>query len=195
MMHLYGSSAGILRHPDAGEGGLPLPQIRMIRGDITRVQDVDAIVNAANNSLLGGGGVDGAIHRAAGPELLAECRTLHGCPTSQAKLTRGYRLPCPYVIHTVGPIWSGGHHGEAQLLSDCYRRSLQLAVEHGIRRIAFPSISTGVYAFPLEPAADIALQTVRDFLAQHPGALDLVEWVLFDDRTFRAYIDAQNKLF
>ena len=195
MMHLYGSSAGILRHPDAGEGGLPLPQIRMIRGDITQVQDVDAIVNAANNSLLGGGGVDGAIHRAAGPELLAECRTLHGCPTGQAKLTRGYRLPCPYVIHTVGPIWSGGRHGEAQLLADCYRHSLQLAVEHGIRRIAFPSISTGVYAFPLEPAADIALQTVRDFLTQHPGALDLVEWVLFDDRTFRAYIDAQNKPF
>lgn len=168
-------------------------QLRMIRGDITRIQDVDAIVNAANNSLLGGGGVDGAIHRAAGPELLAECRTLHGCPTGQAKITRGYRLPCPFVIHTVGPIWSGGHHGEPQLLADCYRNSLLLAVEHGLRRIAFPSISTGVYAFPVNKAAEIAVQTVQDFTSSHPEALELVEWVLFDDRTFKAYLDALHQ--
>lgn len=167
--------------------------LRMIRGDITQIQDVDAIVNAANNSLLGGGGVDGAIHRAAGPELLAECRTLHGCPTGQAKITRGYRLPCPFVIHTVGPIWSGGHHNESQLLADCYRNSLLLAVEHGIRRVAFPSISTGVYAFPVEKAAEIAVRTVREFAASHPGALDLVEWVLFDNRTLKAYTDALNQ--
>lgn len=171
----------------------PVPiQLRMIQGDITRIQDVDAIVNAANNSLLGGGGVDGAIHRAAGPALLAECRTLHGCPTGQAKLTRGYRLPCPFVIHTVGPVWSGGNHNEPQLLADCYRNSLELAVEHGIRRIAFPSISTGVYAFPVKLAAEIAIRTVRDFADAHPGALDLVEWVLFDSRTFKAYTDALN---
>ena len=168
-------------------------QLRMIRGDITQIRNVDAIVNAANNSLLGGGGVDGAIHRAAGPELLAEFRTLHGCPTGQAKITHGYRLPCPFVIHTVGPIWSGGNHNEPQLLADCYRNSLLLAVEHGIRRIAFPSISTGVYAFPVTKAAGIAVQTVRDFDAAHPGALELVEWVLFDDRTLKAYMDALNR--
>lgn len=168
-------------------------QLRMMQGDITQIQDVDAIVNAANNSLLGGGGVDGAIHRAAGPALLAECRTLHGCATGQAKITRGYRLPCRFVIHTVGPIWSGGQHGEAKLLADCYRNSLQLAVDNGIRRIAFPSISTGVYAFPVKPAAEIAVRTVRAFADAHPDALDLVEWVLFDDRTFQVYTDALNK--
>lgn len=180
-----------LSHPSCSRR-IASAQLQLIRGDITQIQDVDAIVNAANNSLLGGGGVDGAIHRAAGPALLAECRTLHGCPTGQAKITRGYQLPCPFVIHTVGPIWSGGQHGEAQLLADCYRNSLQLAVDHGIRRIAFPSISTGVYAFPVGPAAEIALQTVCTFLEEHPGALDLVEWVLFDDRTLKAYTDALN---
>lgn len=185
--HSNAASSELLTYPSDSV------QLRMIRGDITKIQDVDAIVNAANNSLLGGGGVDGAIHRAAGPALLEECRTLHGCPTGQAKLTRGYRLPCPFVIHTVGPIWSGGRHQEPQLLADCYRNSLQLAAEHGIRRIAFPSISTGVYAFPVKLAADIAVQTVRDFIAAHPSTFDLVEWVLFDDRTLQVYTDALNK--
>ena len=158
-----------------------------VRGDITKVTEVRAIVNAANTSLLGGGGVDGAIHRAAGPELLAECRTLNGCPTGQAKITKGYRLPCDYVIHTPGPIWRGGGHREAELLASCYRSCLTLAVENGIRTIAFPSISTGIYHFPLVQAAEIAVKTARDFAAAHPGALDLILWVLFDDRTLAVY--------
>ena len=169
-------------------------QIRMIRADITKLTDVDAIVNAANRSLLGGGGVDGAIHRAAGRELLEECRTLHGCETGGAKITGAYRLPCKYVIHTVGPIWGGGRHNEAKLLANCYRNSLQLAVEHGIRRIAFPSISTGVYSYPKEQAAEIAVNTVNEFLKANAGALDLVEWALFDDDTLRVYTEALDKL-
>lgn len=156
-------------------------------GDITKVDTVEAIVNAANSSLLGGGGVDGAIHRAAGPELLEECRTLHGCKTGQAKLTKAYKLPCRYVIHTVGPVWNGGTNHEDDLLADCYRNSLQIAVEHGIRSVAFPSISTGIYHFPVEKAARIAVMTVKQFLEKHPGKLDEVLWVLFDEYTASVY--------
>ena len=164
--------------------------IHTIKGDITKITNVQAIVNAANRSLLGGGGVDGAIHRAAGKELLEECRTLHGCETGEAKITKAYKLPCDYVIHTVGPVWGGGNHNEPQLLANCYRNSLQVAVDHGIRTIAFPSISTGVYHFPVEEAAQIALKTVKQFLDEHPGKIDEVYWVLFDDKTLHVYEDA-----
>ena len=157
------------------------------QGDITKIGTVTAIVNAANSTLLGGGGVDGAIHRAAGPGLLEECRKLHGCRTGEAKLTGAYELPCEYVIHTVGPVWRGGAYGEAEQLAACYRNSLQVAADHGIRSVAFPSVSTGVYSYPLEEAAGIAVRTAERFVEEHPGALDLVEWVLFDDRTYAAY--------
>jgi len=158
-----------------------------VRGDITKIDTVTAIVNAANTSLLGGGGVDGAIHRAAGKQLLEECRTLNGCKTGEAKITGAYKLPCKYVIHTVGPVWRGGDHGEEKLLADSYRNSLSVAVEHGIRSIAFPSISTGVYHFPVQLAAQIAVRTVTDFLKEHPDQLDIVMWVLFDERTENIY--------
>ena len=164
--------------------------IKAVRGDITKINDVYAIVNAANRTLLGGGGVDGAIHRAAGRKLLEECRTLNGCDTGDAKLTGAYDLPCSHVIHTVGPVWHGGDHGEAELLASCYRRSLQVAAEHGIRRIAFPSISTGVYHYPVKEAAKIAVGTVAEFLEEHPDAFDVVEWVLFDDNTMQVYEQA-----
>ncbi len=160
-------------------------RIEVVQGDITQ-QRVDAIVNAANSSLLGGGGVDGAIHRAAGPELLAECRTLGGCPTGQAKMTRGYRLPAQYVIHTVGPVWHGGQANEETLLASCYRQSLALAVAHGVRTIAFPSISTGAYGFPVERAAPIAIQEIADFL-YNDTTLEQVMVICFDAGTLRAY--------
>ena len=169
--------------------------IKTVKGDITKITDVQAIVNAANNSLLGGGGVDGAIHRAAGPELLAECRTLHGCETGQAQITKAYNLPCDYVIHTVGPIWNGGRSKEEELLASCYFHSMQVALEHGIGSIAFPSISTGVYSFPVELAAKIAVKTVSRFLDNNPDSFEFVEWVLFDNETERIYEGEVDKLY
>lgn len=164
--------------------------IQIICGDITKMA-VDAIVNAANNTLLGGGGVDGAIHAAAGPQLLAECKTLHGCETGKAKITGGYRLPSQYVIHTPGPIWRGGGFGEADLLASSYRSSLELAAEYGCKTVAFPSISTGVYHFPLEQAAPIALREIRSFLQGHPE-IETVYLVCFDAATQAAYEHAKQ---
>jgi O-acetyl-ADP-ribose deacetylase (regulator of RNase III) len=168
-------------------------RIDIVDDDITR-QQVDAIVNAANRSLLGGGGVDGAIHRAAGPELLAECRMLNGCKTGEAKLTKGYRLPAKYVIHTVGPVWRGGNANEDQLLENCYANSLNVAVEHQIATIAFPSISTGIYGFPIERASRIALQTVKAFLEEQ-ASIRKVVFVCFGQQDYQIYQHTATEIF
>ena len=159
--------------------------IEIFKGDITKLK-VDAIVNAANSSLLGGGGVDGAIHRAAGPKLLEECKKLNGCKTGEAKITKGYNLQSKFVIHTVGPIWNGGNYNEDELLTNCYLNSLKLAVENKIKTIAFPAISTGVYSFPLERAAQIAIKTVKKFI-QSDKSIQKIIFVCFDDRAYQTY--------
>jgi O-acetyl-ADP-ribose deacetylase len=160
-------------------------RIELTRGDITRLE-IDAIVNAANTTLLGGGGVDGAIHRAAGPELLEECRSLGGCPAGKAKITRGYRLPARFVIHTVGPVWSGGNHGETETLANCYRNSLGVAVENKVKTIAFPAISCGAYRYPIEEAARIAVETTTAFLEQDQ-TIDKVTFVVATKEIEEAY--------
>jgi O-acetyl-ADP-ribose deacetylase len=162
-----------------------MKRIELIQGDITTLS-VDAIVNAANSSLLGGGGVDGAIHRAAGKELLAECRLLNGCKTGDAKITKGYNLPTRYVIHSVGPIWNDGLHQEPRLLASCYIKCLELAVKHGIKTIAFPNISTGVYHFPKNRAANIAIETVIDFLKKD-SSIEKVIFCVFDEENYQLY--------
>jgi len=169
----------------------PESTIEIIRGDITKLE-VDAIVNAANTTLLGGGGVDGAIHRVAGRELLAECRTLGGCRPGEAKITSGHHLPARFVIHTVGPVWRDGTHGEAGTLANCYRNSLQVAVENGIKTIAFPAISCGAYGYPIEQAAEIAFRITRDFLAGD-DRIDRVIFVLASDEIVRAYQRQQSR--
>lgn len=160
-------------------------RISIIVGDITK-QNVDAIVNAANQTLLGGGGVDGAIHRAAGPELLEECKTLSGCPTGEAKVTKGYNLPAKYVIHTVGPIWGGGSRNEEDKLANCYRNSFRLVEEYNIKTIAFPSVSTGAYRFPIEKASKIALNEIKNFLAKNDDVKEVLV-VCFDENTYNKY--------
>lgn len=168
-------------------------KIKIVLGDITK-EDVDAIVNAANNSLLGGGGVDGAIHSAAGPNLLHECRKLNGCETGDAKLTGGYNLMAKYIIHTVGPIWRDGKNNEDQLLSNCYKNSLKLAVNNNIASIAFPSISTGIYSFPLERASKIAFTTVTKFMESN-NSIEVAKFVCFSESDYRIYFDLYNELF
>jgi len=168
-------------------------RIEIIQGDITKIS-VDAIVNAANKSLLGGGGVDGAIHAAAGRELLKECLTLHGCETGQAKITKGYNLPAKYVIHTVGPVWHGGSNNEGALLASCYHNCLTIAVENNIKTIAFPSISTGVYGYPIGEASEIALKEIISFLANH-SSIEKVILVCFSESNYHFYNEKFNKLF
>ena len=168
--------------------------LQIIQGDITKQTEFEAIVNAANTTLLGGGGVDGAIHRAAGPELLEECIGLNGCEPGQAKITGAYDLPCQYVIHTVGPIWDGGDYGEAETLASCYRECLELAKSKGIKSIAFPSISTGAYGYPVKEAAKIALGVYQDFIRENGECFDSVAWVLFDDKTYKVYEKALKKM-
>ena len=160
-------------------------RIKLLKGDITKLR-VDAIVNAANSTLLGGGGVDGAIHRAAGKQLLEECRHLNGCATGNAKITKGYKLPAKFVIHTVGPVWHGGHNNESELLKSCYLKSLQIASQNKIKTIAFPNISTGVYRFPKKEAAIIAIETVKTFLAVNSD-IEQVIFVCFDEENFKIY--------
>ncbi len=168
-----------------------MANLSVVKGDLTKMH-VDAIVNAANESLLGGGGVDGAIHRAAGPELLAECRTLNGCKTGEAKITKGYKLPARHVIHTVGPVWHGGNSNEETLLYKAYYNSLQLAMQHHIATIAFPNISTGVYHFPKQLAAETALKAVEDFCTNHPDPIKEITFVCFDDENYNIYHDLIN---
>jgi O-acetyl-ADP-ribose deacetylase (regulator of RNase III) len=163
-------------------------RIEIVKGDITKLQ-VDAIVNAANSSLLGGGGVDGAIHRAAGPQLVEECRLLGGCKTGQAKITGGYHLPARYVIHTVGPVWNGGGQGEPELLASCYRNSFALALKNNIKTLAFPAISCGIYGYPIEEAVEIALRETLDFLSGH-NAIERVIFACFEADVYQAYLDA-----
>ncbi len=162
-----------------------MTKISLLRGDITKLE-VDAIVNAANKTLLGGGGVDGAIHRAAGKKLLEECRQLNGCETGDAKITKGYQLPAKFVIHTVGPVYNGGKYNEAEKLASCYQRSLEIAVDNNIESVAFPNISTGVYGYPKAEAAQIAIQTVKAFLETH-SQLQEVIFCVFDDENYRLY--------
>lgn len=169
-----------------------LDRIAVIQGDITK-QKVDAIVNAANNALLGGGGVDGAIHRAAGPGLLEECRKLNGCATGEAKITNGYDLPARWVIHTVGPVWQGGNHGEDELLAQCYRSCFALAEQYSIQTIAFPAISAGAYGFPLERAARIAVTEVKRFLESN-ASVEKVILVCFGERAYRCYLTAVQEI-
>jgi len=167
-------------------------KMKLVQGDITK-EDVDVIVNAANKSLLGGGGVDGAIHRVAGPDLLAECKTLGGCETGDAKLTKGYRLKARHVIHTVGPVYKNGKSGEPERLTGCYRRSLEIALEKGLTTLAFPAISCGVYGYPIQDASRIALRTVADFCKTHPE-IEEVRFVLFGDKDLAAYQEAFEEI-
>jgi O-acetyl-ADP-ribose deacetylase len=171
-----------------------MTKIELIKGDITVIK-ADAIVNAANKTLLGGGGVDGAIHRAAGPKLLAECAALGGCPTGQAKITKGYNLPAEFVIHAVGPVWSGGKAGEKELLAGCYRNCLLLAQKHALKNIAFPAISTGAYRFPIELAAITALETAATYLKANPEVFQKIIFVLFSDNDLKIYRQAYQDIF